>query len=287
MILAVVAALATAACYAAASVLQQQSAAHAPPGRGLRIALIRHLMTRPGWLAGQALAAVGAGLNALALASGPLVVVQPLLVLGLVFALPASLLVHHRRPSVAEIGWALVLVGALAGFLVSAKPTGGSVHPDTVRLLAASVVTLVSVGALVSLARGPFNRHGAAMLGAASGALLGLAAALLKDTLGNARQGVWSVLSSWPLWLLLASGLAGFLLSQAAFQAGPLAASLPLLTIADPLVAVGVGMVAFGETIDTSPGALVVQLVCAALMVIASTALVRRSTRADPPRAPA
>jgi drug/metabolite transporter (DMT)-like permease len=87
------------------------------------------------WLAGL-LAAVGTvALQVLALASGPLSLVQPLLVSAVLFALPASVLLERRRPSLVEWGWALLLVGGLGVFLRAANPRTGPALPDDGRLL--------------------------------------------------------------------------------------------------------------------------------------------------------
>lgn len=270
------AALTTALCYAVASVLQQNSAVQAPRGTGLHINLLRHLLRQPRWLAGQGASVAGACTHALALASGPLVIVQPLLLLGLVFALPASLLIQHHQPSMRQVLWALTLVGSLAGILIAAHPGGGTPDPDMTRLLTITALTLLTVAMLTAIAIGPLRAHRAGLLGAATGATHGLAAALLKGTLADAQHGVWVLLGGWLLWLFLFVGLTGLVLNLAAFQAGPLTASLPLLTIADTLVAVGIGVSAFNETVRTSPSALLVQFSGAVLIIACVAALTPR-----------
>jgi len=59
---------------------------------------------------------------------------------------------------------------------------------------------------------------------------------------------------------LLVVGAASIALNQAAFNSGPLAVSLPMLTIADPVVAVIVGAVVFGEQTASAPALLAGQL---------------------------
>lgn len=281
LIWAVAAALGTAACYAAASVLQQTSARAAPPGQGLRLGLIGHLATRPLWLIGQLVSIAAVALHALALASGPLVIVQPLLVTGLLFALPAALLAQHRSPSAPECGWALLLVTALAGFLLAAHADGGTAQPDQSRLLALATLVLAGAATLVAVAAGPGRRHRGAILGAATGATHGLTAALLKTWVATADHGPAAMVTAWSLWALLSVGLVALVLNQTAFQAGPLAASLPPMTIIDPLVATAIGVVAFSESLATAPGALAAQLACAAAMAIAVVALARRTAGID------
>lgn len=73
-------------------------------------------------------------LQVVALASGPLILVQPLLAAGLLFALPVSVLLDSRRPSLIEWSWAALLVGGLAVFLITASPGAGPALPDDGRL---------------------------------------------------------------------------------------------------------------------------------------------------------
>ncbi len=46
-----------------------------------------------------------------------------------------------------------------------------------------------------------------------------------------AAQGVGAVLTSWQLYTVVAAGGLGVMLTQLAYQAGPLAASLPTITL--------------------------------------------------------
>src|SRR3954447_4512855 len=108
--LAVLGALGSALCFATSSVLQQRGAARAPRGTGLHLDLLRHLVTRPIWLAGMTAAAGTLALQAVALSKGQLALVQPLLVTGLLFALPLSMVLEGKRPSGREWTWAAVLV---------------------------------------------------------------------------------------------------------------------------------------------------------------------------------
>jgi hypothetical protein len=50
------------------------------------------------------------------------------------------------------------------------------------------------------------------------------------------------VLGSWQLYIVIALGIGGLLLNQLAFQAGPIAASLPATATIDPLLSIVVGV---------------------------------------------
>jgi len=59
-----------------------------------------------------------------------------------------------------------------------------------------------------------------------------------------------AVLSTWPLYATAVVGVVAFLLLQAAFRAGTLAASQPALTLGDALTSVALGWALFGEQIN-------------------------------------
>jgi hypothetical protein len=75
------------------------------------------------------------------------------------------------------------------------------------------------------------------------------------------------ILGHWQLWALLALSMIGLLLSASAFQAGALSASLPVIDSAEPISAVLIGTLVFGEQLAASPAALAVQLAAAAAAV--------------------
>ena len=143
--------------------------------------------------------------------------------------------------------------------------------------MAGGCVVAVAV-ALTGIRSGPR----ALLLGAACGALYGTAVALTKPVIDELTHGPVAVLSGWELWALVASGAAGFYLQQRAFQAGSLAASLPAITISEPLVAVFLGFTVLGERlrVDT-PGAVVVA-VAVVVMVTTTVALSRTQARSAP-----
>jgi hypothetical protein len=89
----------------------------------VRPALLLALVRRPLWLLGMACDVIGIGLQAVALERGSLVVVEPVVATSLVFSLLVLGAMTHVRFSAREIGSAVVVIGGLAGFLLSASPT--------------------------------------------------------------------------------------------------------------------------------------------------------------------
>ncbi|MGH9062477.1 MAG: DMT family transporter [Acidimicrobiales bacterium] len=245
--------LGAALLFAVASVLQHRTVRQESHEHTLRPALLVRLAVRPLWVAGILADAAGYVLQFIALGHGSLVLVQPLLVAGLLFALPVSAAVHRHRLGPWEWVGAAGTVAGLALFLVSANPGPGTDYASITAWSVILVATLVPAGLLVAFAGpSPSNRR-AVMLASATGLAFGLAAALSKVTADLLiYQGIVPMLQAWQTYALVAVGVASLLTAQSAFQAGPLRASLPVLTVLDPVVSIVVGALAFGEGIDTA-----------------------------------
>jgi drug/metabolite transporter (DMT)-like permease len=280
---AVFGALGSALCFATSSVLQQRGAARAPRGSGLHLDLLRHLVRRPVWLAGITAALGTLVLQALALSSGELVLVQPLLLAGLLFALPLSVLLERRRPSLQEWGWAAALVAGLVTCLCAASPRPGPALPDDERLWQFAVVVLAIAATVAVFGSALGGRYRAVLLGSATGLTYGVAAALLKYSCALAgREGVARLFTSWPVYALVVVGAAGILLNQAAYQAGPLCGALPALAIFDPLTAVLFGVGTFGERLDLDAFSIVGEVTGFLLMALAIVRLARLAAGRHP-----
>jgi drug/metabolite transporter (DMT)-like permease len=283
----VVIALASALAAATSGVLQHHCARRAPHDQTHR--LLGHLLTRPAWITGLVAAGIGLVLHALALAAGQLAVVQPLLISGILFALPLSALLERRRPSGREWMWAVILVGGLAVFLLAAHPRPGRVSLDADVLAWATVSGLVVVAVLALLGMRWQHGHAPALLGTAAGIGYGVVAALLKETTTVARSGLVNVLTDWPLYAMIAMGAASLALTQMAYRAGPLARSMPALTIADPAASVALGALAFQERLASGPLPVSTEMAGFVLMTFAAIQLARQDKtprdESDPYRA--
>jgi drug/metabolite transporter (DMT)-like permease len=273
--IAVLAALGAAGSFGVAAALQHRQAQLAPKSGDLSFRLLARLAGRPLWLAGIVLAAIAYGLQALALAFGPLSLVAPIVAMDLLFALPVA--ARHSRPLRAADWLGCVLAaGGIAAFLAAAPPSSGrSDAPPRDWLLAFASVALICVLALSAsrLASGPAR---AALTATAAGAVFGLTAAVTLSLTRLVRAvGPGATLAHWQPWALLMLGLTGLLLSANAFQAGALAASLPVMDTVEPASGVLLGTLLFGEHLATSPAGIAVQLAGAAA-AIAGIALLGR-----------
>lgn len=281
-VLAVLAAL----LFAIASVAQRGAAAEVPDDEARGGRLIARLVRSGRWWAGTVGDTGGFVLQAAALGAGALLLVQPLLVTTVLFALPLEARLTGRRIGRAEARWAVVLVAALAVFVVVGEPTAGVDRAPLRTWAPALVVLLALLAACVLLAgrrRGPRR---AALLAMATGLVYGLVAALTKSVVDALGDGALALLTSWETWALVVAALGGTVLQQTAFGAGSLAASLPAVTVGEPVVAAVLGVVVLSEQVraDGVEWVLVAALVVA--MVAATAALSRSSAAAAPEPVP-
>ncbi|NMH82214.1 DMT family transporter [Pseudonocardia xinjiangensis] len=272
-------ALLASALFAVSTVAQQRSAATVPDDSARGLGLIRVLVHRPAWWAGIVGDGGGYLLQAAALGFGSLLLVQPLLVTTLLFALPLGAAWAGRRLARSDWVWAVLLAVSLAVFVVAGNPTAGVDRaawgdwlPTGAGLAGLFVVCVVAA----ARSRGATR---AMLLAAATALCYGVAAALTKGVVGQLDEGLLAVLTSWETYALVVVSVAGTLLQQSAFQAGELGASLPTMIVGEPVVAVVIGTVVLQEQLrsDGAEWALIVVLV--AVMVAATTALARSSAR--------
>jgi drug/metabolite transporter (DMT)-like permease len=265
----VLAALGAALLYGAASVLQQRAAGEAPPERSLRLGLLVGLLARPLWVAGILADGGGFVLQFVALDHGSLVLVQPLLVSGLLFALPVGAALTRRRLTGSEWLGSASTVAGLALFLVVANPAPGHDRASTLAWIVTGACTLVPITIMVAASRSTTGAVRAGLLAAAGGVFYGLAAALTKVTAQEFHHGILHTFTHhWQPYALVLCAVVAMVVVQSAFQAGPLRWSLPTLTVVDPVVSVAIGALALGERISTAGAAPALEVV--GLVVMAS-----------------
>ncbi|MHB8295763.1 MAG: DMT family transporter [Acidimicrobiales bacterium] len=257
LVIAVLAALAAGGAFAVGSVLQHIGARDAPSADSLRPRLLLGLLHDRRWLAGLGISAASFCLQAVALAFGPIGLVQPVIVTEVVFALPLAVRVKGMRLGRREWVATALLFGGLSAFLVGASPRPGLPDPAVavwawVALAVGAVVAASLTAAAVLKDRLPPAAR-ASLLGAGAGACFGLVSALVRSVMYavTTMPAPWPhVFVTWQPYALAVVAAGGGLIGQSAFQAGPLAASLPVIDAMEPAVAIGIAVVAFGEKLS-------------------------------------
>lgn len=264
-------------------VIQQRSAQQVTDQPVGTLALFRRLLRDRQWWTGSLVAGAGFGFQAAALGFGSVVLVQALLVTSLLFALLISARVNHRRITAWQALWAVLLAAAVAVVVTVGDPQEGtprgSLHTWT-------IVALVMGPALILCVIGARMFPGAVAalsLGLMSGALWGLFSVLTKGVVDQLDHGIPALLRIPEVYVWVVVAIAATAWEQSAFRAGPLTASLPAVTVAEPVVGSVLGVTVLGETLRTNDVGLVALGVSVAVMAAATVALAHSQATATPP----
>ncbi|TQL24535.1 DMT family transporter [Streptomyces sp. SLBN-134] len=287
ILLPVLFALGAALSNALATVLQRKAALTVPRSDKLRAGLMLDLLRRRVWLAGIAAVIAAALCQAVALATGPLTVVQPLLVLELPFSLVIGTLLLRGRLS--RAGWAAVcaVVAGLAVALAAASPEGNRTHvPMDLWIPALAVCVAAIAGLVLTGIRRPEGRGRAACFGLATAVAYAVTAALMKASMHTLDDdGVVAFLTAWQTYGFALFGVSALFFLENAMQAGPLVASQPAITLGDASVSLALGVTIYAEYVRGGwwllPQLLGVALIVAGVSALSRVPLARTLTGGD------
>jgi drug/metabolite transporter (DMT)-like permease len=232
--------------------------------------LLAHLVGRPWWLLGAVLALVAFGLHALALRLGSLALVQPVVVCGVVLAVPVRAWFARRWPGRRELATVTMIAAGVAIFLLAAVPGPGHLPGSPWRAVTLTVGgVVVATGAVLGARSCRSARRVGFLLGLASGLVFGLVAGLLKLTTSLVDTGrPVDLLTSWSAWAVLGLGAAGVATTQYGYRATGMSASLCALNMTDVVAALLFGYVVFGEVPAHDPVALLLEAVAVVLVTV-------------------
>ena len=276
-------ALIAALIFALATVLQQRVAMTAGDREARSPWFMLRLARSPVWLAGIALVWIGYGFHVAALSGGQIVVVQPILAMTMVFALPIGARLSSQRLQWLDLAAALLAAVGLAAFLLISEPVDGVAEPSAGAWLAWGGISSVAAGSLVWLALGRRANLKAALAGTSAGILFAFHAALTKGLAERLHAGLGPLLGSWVLWAALLVALLSMGVSQVALQAGDLPPAIATESVVDPVVSVVLGVGLFAETIHSSASGNVASLAALAAMLVGVGALSLRRGRSLQP----
>lgn len=257
-------------------VVRQRATLDVPAEKGVSTVMLMTLVRRPVWWAGTGAAVAGFAFQALALGYGSLLLVQPVLVSALLFALPLSARLAGRRVTRAEWTWALVLTAALTVFVALAKASAGDYDIPVALTVTVVAVCGAVVLACVLIAVRAAQWRRAVLLAAAVGVLFGLVAVLTKIVMHMVTDGqVHTALTTPALYLVVLLGVGATLLQQSAFHAGSLQTSVPTMLVLEPVIAVVLGAIVLNEHMSIT-GLEPIALAAAAVAMIAATVALGR-----------
>lgn len=277
-------AVAAALWFAVGDVLWQRSTQRLAAGRiggqHLFTALLRDLR----WWLGSLTMVFGLVLESAALGLGSVLLVQALLVTQLPLALPINAVLARRRVPRSDWVWAELLAVAVAVVVVVGHPIPGHRHASPAAwAVVAAVFAALLVVCLVGARTWP-GRVAAALLAVMSATSWAIFAVLTRGVVEQLGHGPGSVLRSPELYAWLAAAVAGTVWQQASFRAGPLTASLPTMTVTEPIVGVVLGVTLLGEVVRPGPSGWFAVVLASIVMIVATVVLAR--AQGQPGRGP-
>lgn len=235
---------------------------------GLNLRQLLALLGRPSWVFGTIMLGLAIAFQLTSLGFSPLIVVQPLGAVALVvtaFLNSKISKVRLDRRSVLSIA---LCVGGVFLFVILAAFTARDKPIDDTQLL---LILGILVGVLILFAIGfAFLRHRfrAVVYIIGAGILYGFVATLAKVVIKRLQQGDFEWLTvACLIGLLAATALGGYFV-QTAYSSGPPDLVVAGLTVVDPLVAVGIGIVILGEASEAPLWALIGYVITGAIAII-------------------
>ena len=282
--IATILALGAALFIAVGDVIQQRSAHDVTDEQVGHVALFLRLLRDKQWWLGSLVAAGGFGLQAAALGFGSVLLVQALLVTSLLFALPLSARFAGRRITRSQWMWAVLLAAAVAVIVTVGNPSHGQSRAGLqmwiwVIATLGPLLVLCLVGARVFAGK----PVAAVLLGLVAGSLWGLFAVLTKGVVDQLDRGIPAVLKMPELYPWAVVAVSATAVQQSAFRAGSMAASLPAVTISEPLVGSVLGVAILGEMLRPGRSGWVGLGLAVAVMVVATIELARGEAAATEP----
>ncbi|HZN78512.1 MAG TPA: DMT family transporter, partial [Mycobacterium sp.] len=194
---------------------------------------------------------------------------------SLLFALPISARLSHRPVTRWEWTWAALLAAAVAIIVTVGNPTAGHSRASYETWTAVIAVLGPALVLCVVGARIWSGSVSAVLLALVSGALWGVFAVLTKGVVDRLDDGLWALLRTPELYVWALVGIAGTAWQQSSFRAGSLTASLPTMTVAEPVVGSALGIVVLGETLRPGDAGWLTLIIAVAVMVVSTVALAR------------
>ncbi len=246
---AVLLALLSALSYGLAAVLQQRGTLQTPSGENV-IKFVLDIFKKPIWLLGTLLQVVGLGLQVAALNNGSLAVVQSLIALSLVFALPFGVLLTNQRIGRRTIIGALATVLGIVAFVMIGQPQSTIDESPLVTLLIAGLVSIVLMVFLTWQGRQRSGATTAALFSTAAGLGFALGAAVLKGSTMLVGDDIQWVMLIPTVVVLIMAEISALILGQSALKTGFLAPAMAGSNATMLIGSVLLGFIVFQESIS-------------------------------------
>lgn len=234
---------------------------------GLNIRQLTLLLARPSWVLGTLMLGLAIVFQLTSLYFAPLIVVQPLGAFALVITAIVNARVSKIKLNKSSIVAICMCVGGVGLFVTVAAFT--AVDKPVTNQNLVTILIILAVVLLLAAASFVFlrNRFKALFYIIAAGVLYGFVATLAKVVINRIQHGNFEWLTFICLiGLLAAAGLGGYFV-QNAYASGPPDLVIAGLTVVDPLIAVGIGIIVLGEASQAPLWAAVAFVVAGAVAI--------------------
>lgn len=234
---------------------------------GMNVQQLILLLSRPSWVFGTVMLGLAIAFQLGSLTFAPLIVVQPLGAVALVITAVLNARVSRVKLNRASIIAIAMCVGGVGLFVTVAAFTAVD-KPVT----DANLITILIVLAVVLLAFGVAfvmlrKRFKAIFYIIGAGVLYGFVATLAKVIISRIQNGNFEWLTVVCVLGLLLAAAGGAYFVQNAYSSGPPDLVIAGLTVVDPMIAVGIGVVVLGEASQAPAWAAALFIVAGAVAV--------------------
>lgn len=279
-VLAVLLAVVAALLIAFGAELQEHAAVGVGSGYRRSLGFFRTLLHDPRWVAGGILAGLGVAVHVVALTKGPVIAIQPVGSVGLLFAVGIKAVIDRTRLEGRAVVGSVAVVAGLAVLLTLLPHGAGAASVRFINAAVAAACALAAAAAALTLPERAVPaelRAGGAALGA--GMCFGVAAALVAVVGRRAEQSLSTVIS-WQTALAVILLICGGAVQQLAYGMGRFAVAYAVLLTADPVTAGFAGVLLLGEPMPTTPGSLA-GLSLAAFIAVAGVVILAHARAAN------
>lgn len=226
-------------------------------GSGLSLTHILSLFRRPSWVIGTLLLGSAVVFQVASLSLAPLIIVQPIGVVGLVITsvlnsrVSGVVLGKRARTSIALAVAGVVVFVTVAAFSAADKPVSDT---KLITILIIFGVVFLAAVVLYLMLR---HRRIALVYIVGAGVLYGFVATFAKAVIGRIQQSEFETLTWMCVLALVIGALFGMVFVQNAYSSGPPDLVVAGLTVIDPIIAILIGIIVLGEAANASPWSIV------------------------------
>lgn len=246
--------MAAAALNAWSSVIQRQATGLPDKERLFSKHFVKEVTTHKLFIQGFLAQILAAAFQGMALYFGPLTIVEPLLAVTIVFLMIFIRVKFQFKFNLSNWIAGFFIVSGLALAFISAAPRGGSTqYNGNLWIITAIITALIIISFSIVTRFSNQAKLRATVSAVAASSSYAFNAGLAKLLLNQIKISPFlNIFTNWPIYAFILSGILSIILMQNMYASGPLIVSQPIVEIAEPTMGIALGLLIFGEHINTS-----------------------------------